>query len=411
VTQPTSTAESSTTESPVIPGENTRHADPAAHRISPLPLFLMIDTLQTGGSERQFVTVSRALDPERFRIHLGCIRATGALLDGMGVDTFPLGGSLYGVQSWRTRINLWRHLRGQGIAIAHAFDFYTNLLLIPAARLAGVPVVIGSQRQLGDLLTPRQFRAQLMVFKQCDAVVCNSHAAAKLLIAAGLDERKITVIWNGLAQEGFAEASPALPARSGWRRVGMIARMNSRVKNHSLLLRAAARLKQQNSELNVEFVLAGDGPLRPELEREAAELGLGDGVQFLGDRRDIPAILASLDLTVLPSDSESLSNAIIESMAAGVPVVATRVGANAELVTEDRGALVPVGDESALANEIGRLLRDDQPRIQMGHKCRSFAVENFDIGKMRQHYEQLYEELLHRKGAFSKIHAGRGDRK
>lgn len=360
------------------------------------PLFLMIDSLQTGGSERQFVAVSRSLDKERFRLHLACIRAKGALLDGIDVDEFPLGGSLYGVQSWKTRVNLWRHLRQQKVAIAHAFDFYTNLLLIPTARCAGVPVVIGSQRQLGDLLTPMQFRAQLMVYRQCDAVVCNSRAAADRLIEAGLSEKKITVIWNGLAQDGFGLAAPALPARAGWRRVGMVARMNTPAKNHSLLLRAAARLL--NSDLKVEFVMVGDGPLRPELEREASRLGLGDHVRFLGDRRDIPAVLASCDLTVLPSASESLSNAIIESMAAGVPVVATSVGANVELINEDRGALVPVGDESSLASELERLLRNDDRRAQLSRNCRSFAEENFSLEKMRQSYEELYAHWLRRKG-------------
>lgn len=91
----------------------------------------------------------------------------------------------------------------------------------------------------------------------------------------------------------------------------------------------------------MEFVIAGDGPLRPELERQAADLGLVGRVGFLGDRRDIPAIMASLDLTVLPSASESLSNAIIESMGAGVPVIATPVGSNPQLVTEDNHAVWP----------------------------------------------------------------------
>jgi len=369
---------------------------------------MMIDSFETGGSERQFVAVSRSLDKDRFRLHLGCIQAKGALLDGLDVEEFPLGGNLYGVQSWRTRLNLWRHLRRRGVAIAHAFDFYTNLLLIPQARLAGVPVVIGSQRQLGDLLTPLQFRAQLMVYRQCDAVVCNCRAAANRLIEGGLDNKKIAVIWNGLAQDGFGAAPPALPARSGWLRVGMVARMNSRVKNHSLLLRAAARLL--DGDLKVEFVMAGDGPLRPELEREASRLGLGDRVRFLGDRRDVPSVLASLDLTVLPSASESLSNAIIESMAAGIPVVATRVGANAELITDDRGALVPVGDETGLAREIERLLRNDDRRTRMGSNCKSFAEGNFSLEKMRQSYEALYTELLHRKCGLRAVHSGEGDR-
>ncbi|HLZ39522.1 MAG TPA: glycosyltransferase [Candidatus Sulfotelmatobacter sp.] len=359
---------------------------------APTNIFLMIDSLQTGGSERQFVALSRALDRKQFRVSLGCIQAKGAFLNGMDVESFRLGGSLYGFQSWKTRMRLSRRLREQQIAIAHSFDFYTNLTLGPAARLAGVPAVIGSQRQLGDLLTPMQARAQAMMFRWCDAVVCNSDAASKRLIAQGLPERKIAVIRNGLAPEGFAPAAPALPRRPGCVRVGMIARMNSASKNHSLLLRAAARIKARASQ--VEFVLVGDGPLRPNLEREAASLGLGDCVHFLGDRHDIPAILASLDVTALPSESESLSNAVIESMAAGVPVVASLVGGNPELLSEERGTLVPAGDESSLAEAILRLVENEAMRIQMGQSCRRFALEHFTIEKMRQQHERLYRRLL-----------------
>ena len=92
---------------------------------------------------------------------------------------------------------------------------------------------------------------------------------------------------------------------------------------------------------NAEFVLVGDGPLRPELENEASSLGLGASAIFLGDRQDMPAVLASLDVAVLTSDSESLSNVILEAMAAGLPVVAYSVGGNSELVSDQRGALFP----------------------------------------------------------------------
>jgi len=362
--------------------------------LPPPGLFLMIDSLQTGGSERQFVALKRSIDQKRFRVSLGCIQAKGAFLEDLNVTPFPLGGSLYGLRSWKTRVNLGRHLRRHEIAIAHAFDFYTNLTLVPAARLARVPVVIGSQRQLGDLLTPMQSRAQTFMFRRCDAVVCNSGAAAKRLIDDGVAEGNITVIWNGLPVEAFTPTVPALPRRSGLRRVGMIARMNSRAKNHSLFLRAIARMCDITQ---VEFVVVGDGPLRPELEREAADLGLAGRVCFLGDRRDIPAILASLDLTVLSSDSESLSNAVIESMAVGVPVIATNVGANSELLTEDRGILVPVGDENALALAMEHLLKQGNLRVQMGEAGRSFALENFTVEQMRRRYEDLYTKLLDRK--------------
>lgn len=365
-----------------------------AGALKPSGLFLMIDSLQTGGSERQFVALKRSIDQNRFRVSLGCIQAKGAFLEDLNVTSFPLGGSLYGLRSWKTRLELGRHLRRHNIAIAHAFDFYTNLTLVPAARLARIPVVIGSQRQLGDLLTPMQSRAQTFMFRRCDAVVCNSGAAAKRLVNDGIAEGKITVIWNGLPAEAFTPAVPALPRQAGLRRVGMIARMNSRAKNHSLFLRAIARLRDSTL---LECVVVGDGPLRRELEREAADLGLAGRVSFLGDRRDIPAILASLDLTVLSSDSESLSNAVIESMAAGVPVVATDVGANSELLTEDRGTLVPVGDENGLALAMAHLLKQDNLRVQMGEACRSFALKNFTVEHMRHQYEGLYTELLGRK--------------
>lgn len=358
-------------------------------------VFLMIDSLQTGGSERQFVALNRCLDPSQFRVILGCIQARGAFLDGMNLESFPLGGSLYGFRSWKTRMQLSRRLREQQIAIAHAFDFYTNLTLVPSARLAGVPVVIGSQRQLGDLLTPLQSRAQGMMFRWCDAVVCNSKAAAQRLIDHGLAESKIAVICNGLPPEAFATPAAAFPRRPGWARVGMIARMNSTAKNHSLLLRAAARMHGSASQ--IEFVLVGDGPLRPKLEAEAASLGLGDQVQFLGDRRDVTAILGSVDMTVLPSDSESLSNAIMESMAAGVPVIASRVGGNTELLTEERGMLVPAADEKNFADAIVRLVQNEALRIQMGQNCRRFALENFTVERMRCKHEALYQELLARK--------------
>jgi L-malate glycosyltransferase len=359
-------------------------------------VFLMTDSFNTGGSERQFAALARALDPASFRIQLGCIQKQGAFQDGLGdVPEFPLEGSLYSLQSMRTRYRLSRHLRQEHIAIAHAFDFYTNLTLIPAARLGRIPVVIGSQRQLGDLLSKAKFRAQLAMFRWCDTVVCNSRAAADRLSQKGLSERKIAVIPNGLPPSAFAATAPALPRSPGTLRVGMIARMNTTAKNHRLLLQAAARLRGKFS--NLEFVLVGDGPLRSELESEAEKLGIRDQFLFLGDRRDIPEVLASLDLSVLPSASESLSNAIIESMAAGVPVVASRVGGNPELVTSGRGALVAPDEPQILADAIERILRDAPLRSALGHNAKQFAQANFTIDHMRYQHEALYAALLERK--------------
>ncbi|HEV2383352.1 MAG TPA: glycosyltransferase [Terriglobia bacterium] len=360
-------------------------------------LFLMTDSLEVGGSERQFAALARVLDRTALRLHLGCIRRSGELGEGLGeIPQFRLGGSLYGFRSLVTRCRLARHLRRHGIAIAHAFDFYTNLTLIPAARFAGVSVVIGSQRQLGDLLTPAQARVQALAFRWCDSIVCNSRAAAERLIERGISERKLAVIGNGLPPEAFTAATAALPRCPGVLRVGMIAGMRSRSKNHAGLLRAAAMLS--NRIQNLEFVLVGDGPLRAELERNAANLGLSGQVRFLGERRDIPSLLASMDVTALPSVSEGMSNAILESMAAGVPVVAARAGGTPELVVDGTGLLVAPNDDEALAAALGDLLSDHALRQRLGQNARRFALDNFTLDYMCQRHEDLYRDLLELKG-------------
>jgi glycosyltransferase involved in cell wall biosynthesis len=381
-------------------GDRSADSERSAKHLHPkdsIPkLFLMTDSFETGGSERQFVALSQSLNPAAFHVYLGCIQRRGALLGDLGrVPEFPLGGRLYGLNSLWTRLRLAHYLRRNRVAVAHAFDFYTNLTLIPAARLARVPVVIGSQRQLGDLLSRSKSRAQAVVLRSCDAVVCNSHAAADRLVEQGLRKSRVVLIGNGLPASAFGETVPALPRSKALLRVGMIARTNTPSKNHKVFLRAAARLCGRFPSL--EFVLVGDGPLRPELGREAESLGLKDRVIFLGDRQYIAAVSASLDVSVLPSSSESLSNAILESMAAGVPVVASRVGGNAELVGADRGMLVTLGDDKALADAVEVLLRDPAMRVTLGTNAKRFVQANFTVEQMHRRYEELYAELLENK--------------
>jgi glycosyltransferase involved in cell wall biosynthesis len=230
------------------------------------------------------------------------------------------------------------------------------------------------------------------MFRWCDRVVCNSRAAADRLLQAGLPGYNLAVIGNALPPTAFAESAPALERREGILRVGMIARMNHRAKNQGSFLRAAAQLSRQFSE--VELLLVGDGPLRPGFAREAAELGLQDRVHFLGDRKDIPAILASIDVSVVPSTSESLSNVMLESMAAGVPVVATSVGGNVELGGDGRALLVAPNDEAALAGGLETLLADEVLRRNMSQRARQFAQQNFSEERIREQYCEVYSEAL-----------------
>jgi L-malate glycosyltransferase len=384
----------STSVSYATPTTGVRTDSPSAGR---LKLFMMVNTFETGGSERQFVAITGAIRPNRFDVRVGCIGRWGPLLEkGEDVREFPLGGSFLSLRAQRSFAALRRYLRREKVQVAQSFDFYTNLLLLPTARLAGVPAIIGSHRQLGDLLTPLQFRAQAVAFRFCDRVVCNSAAAAERLLKQGLLERKIVVIPNGLAPEIFANAEPAVPRRTGVVRVGMIARMNARSKNHALFLRAAARLAAKYA--NLEFLLAGDGPLRPELEALARELGIADRVFFLGDRRDIPEVLASMDVSVAPSGSESLSNVILESMAAGVAVVATNVGGTPEIISDgETGLLVPPDGENELADAIGCFVAQAALRAACAQRSKELAAARFSLRSVAERYEQLYEEVLESK--------------
>jgi len=360
------------------------------------PSFLMTNSLERGGTERQFVELASSLKASGCMVHLGCILRKGPFLHDLSragfaePAQFSLGGSLYGVQSLKSRWRLRQHLRQLEIAVAHSFDFYVNLTLVPAAKLAGVPV-IGSHRQLGDLLSPAQFRAQLEMFRWCDRVVCNSNAAADRLRQAGLQLSRIAVIGNGMGPPLFARATPVLSRSPGIVRVGMIGRMNIRAKNQDAFLRAAARVSRKFPEC--KFLLVGDGPLRRELEELAGDLEIQERVSFVGDRQDIPAMLASMDVSVVASASESLSNVMLESMAAGIPVVATEVGGNVELGAEGRAVLIPANNDEALAEAIEQLLGDEKLRREIATQARRFAEQNFSMRRIREQYCELYSQV------------------
>lgn len=358
-------------------------------------LFLMVNTFETGGSERQFTVLAKQISRSAFQVHLGCLGRRGPLAEQIEVTEFPLGGSLYKWQSLSTRLNLSRYLRLHCVEVAHAFDFYANLTLIPAARLARVPVVLGSHRQLGDLLSAAKFCAQATAFRLCDAVTCNSQAGADRLASAGVPRQRLAVIGNAVSLAAFERIPPALPLRPDVLRVGMVARMNAHYKNHAGFLRIAAQVHHRMPE--VEFLLVGDGPLRAEFERQAAALNLGDRVRFLGERHDVPAVLASMDVAVLTSESEGLSNAILEAMSARLPVVAYSVGGTGELVNSERGALIKPKNEEDFVNAICGFLSDASLRSRLGGNARNFVEENFSVERICRRYEDLYLNLLGKK--------------
>lgn len=363
-------------------------------RVREATLFLMINSLEMGGTETQFVRIANRLSQARYRVSLGCIVKVGPLLPQVEqIKEFNLGGSFYNPRALRAAYNLARDLRRAKTQIVHSFDFYTNVLLAPCAFVSRRPVIIGSHRQLGDLLTPNQFRVQMMVFRFCNNVVCNSQAAANVLIERGLPKNKITVIPNSVPVECSREAEPLFARDPSRVRVGLIARMNSWEKGHRMFLEAAQIVS--NKYPQVEFVLAGDGRLRGDVEEIVTKAGLGNRTRFLGSCQDVPAVLAALDITVNSSGSESQSNSILESMAAGVPVCAFRVGGNPEIIQDgENGLLAADYNAASLAHVIEKFVVDGAFRRACGQKARQFVLENFGADQTVKRYADLYERLL-----------------
>jgi glycosyltransferase involved in cell wall biosynthesis len=361
-------------------------------------VFLMANDLEMGGTQKHLAQLATALNGRKFRVRLGCIRRQGYFAETLSTEwdiaEFRLGGSFFSRKALNSARALARHLHAHGVSVAHSFSFYSNIIMIPVARMAGVPIVIGSHRQLGDLLTRLQFNAQTALLQLCDRIVCNSQAAAEQLATRGLSPNRLVVIPNAVSPEIFGVGhTRKQSSRASIVRVGMIARMSAAGKNHALLLRAAARLRSKSR--NIQFFLAGDGPQRLQLESMTQKMGLTSHVKFLGERRDLGELLANLDISVLASSSESSPNAITESMAAGLPIVATRVGGIPEIISHgETGLLVPVNDDVRLADAIEYLAENPKVCVRLGRNAREFAVRHFRLDHVCNLYEQLYVELL-----------------
>jgi L-malate glycosyltransferase len=368
----------------------------------PVRLVEFTRSFHVGGAEVQVLELLRGL-PSRYAVRVGVLEGAGPLLEavwqlGHVPEVFPLQGSLAHVNTALQVLRLARWLRRHRCELVHVHDFYSSVLVVPAARLAGCKVLVG-RLDLSHWQGAARRALHAQVTRMADHVVCNAEAIRRMLVdEEGVTPERVTVLHNGLdlarfdarAREGL---QAPLPDTGGAPVVVHVANMNHPVKRQEDLLAALRQVRARGASLHA--LLVGDGPRRGELERLAQQLGVADVVHFLGHRPDVPAVYAHATLGVLCSSAEGMSNAVMEGMAARRPMVVTRVGGNPDLIEHGkRGLVVERHSPDALAEALLSVLADPEAARRMGEAARHFVERELSLARMVARHDALYRHVL-----------------
>jgi len=359
----------------------------------------LITLAEVGGAQSYVASLLPALT-SRFDV-LVAAHGMGPLREAAA----PLGAPFIPLEHVRRRINPWRDLAGlvelvrlfrrERPDILHANSSKAGVLGRLAARVAGVPIRIFTVHgwafsAYSGLKGRLYFWGDRMVAPLTTVTICVSEGERSAGIAAGTcDPERTVVIPNAV------DVSAAPRARHERRepRIVAVGRLKA-PKDFLTLVRAVGALPEGS-----ETLIVGEGPDRPWLEQEIRSLGIQERVRLVGERHDVPGLLADADIFVLSSVSEGLPVSVLEAMAAGLPVVASRVGSVPELVVHgETGILVPPGDASALAAALSSLVADPAERRRLGEAGRARAEERFDLEPFRRAHVELYSRELARCG-------------
>lgn len=370
----------------------------------PIRIFFLLDSFMIGGTETQAVELARRLDPSRYQVTIGCLRREGPLLERLKntpieIMEVNLGGGIDSPSGLLRIAKLARHLRRNKIQILHAHDLWSNIVGMAAALLARTPVTITSQRDLSHDAWYGTYKRKVLRFCQRRSSVLLTNAKA---IRDGLIEQdhlppdKVCVVYNGVDLDRFrvpADRSQMFPASRGNKLIVLVGNMITDVKGQGVLIAAATDVVKAHPQ--TQFVLVGEGAKRPDFEKQAKDLGLESNFLFLGRRSDVPAILACCDIAVLPSLAEGLPNAVLEYLAAALPVVATALGGNLEIIQDGKtGLLVTPQDPHALAVALIKLLNDAALTANIAAAGHEYVKQNFSFERLVTEMEQLYAKLL-----------------
>jgi glycosyltransferase involved in cell wall biosynthesis len=372
-----------------------RVLDTAERSRAPVSVCFVIDGLTRAGTETQLLALIRALNRGRVRPSLCLLGGQDAESRALTPEDCPvISLGLTKVLRPRAAVAATRlaaFWRRHQVNVVQTYFLDSTYFAVPLARLCGIHHVVRVRNNVGYWLTPVHRRLGRLVGRLATATLTNSEDGQRAIIAAeSLPSDRVKVIENGVDLGRFRPGRP--PDTTGRTvRVGAVANLRP-VKNIDGLIRVAERLCREDSRLH--FEVAGEGDQRPDLERAIHQAGLSGRFVLRGAVSDIPDFLASLDVAVLCSHSESMSNAVLEYMAAGRAIVATAVGANSRLVRHGREAIiVPPRDEAALGHGIRAYLDCPELARQTGMAARARAEAEFSRVVMVRRFEELYRAL------------------
>ena len=368
--------------------------------MTPITVVHLVSTLGVGGQEMVILSLVEHMDRQQFRPVVLTLHEGGPLVEriralGVTVETVGEPG-LTGLPLVR---RLAARLKFHRADVLHTHNPAPHQHGAAARVLAGVPVLIHTKHGRNNFPTRARRWADQLAGRFSDLVVAVSIDSAD--VARQVDrvpQAKLRVIHNGIALHEMPRATVGLEGRAP--RAVHVARLN-RIKDQPTLLRAAQIVAQQVPGFTLDIV--GDGPMGDQIRALSTELGLDDVVRFHGMQDDVRPWLADADQFVLSSLSEGVSITLLEAMAAGLPVVATDVGGNREVVRHgETGTLVPVGDAAALAHAMCALLADPGRARAMGAAGHERVDAEFNIDRTVAAYELAYRELLGRRTGASR---------
>ncbi|MBI5874107.1 MAG: glycosyltransferase [Candidatus Omnitrophica bacterium] len=368
-----------------------------------IKITLLIDVLEDikGGAERQVYELLKRIDRKKFEIYLYVlhqkdvpvqIKETGIFIKCLGVKR------IYGSTGIKQGLRFMSFLKEEGIDILMTYHFSSDIWGAFFGHLAKVPAIVSNRRDVGFWRKPVHVLFYKLIDPWVKKVIANSNAVKNTAIKEEkLPAEKVEVIYNGVDRKRFDVVSSGMEKKKelglpqDTKIVGCVSNIKP-LKGYEYLIEAASSIVPARPL--VHFIIIGEDEMNGAIQKQVMELGLQNNVHFLGKRDDVPEFLCIMDVCVFSSLSEGMSNALLEYMAAGRPIVATAIPGNLDLIKDGiNGILAPPKDACALEHGIIQLLSDQSLASRLGEAAHSTVLEAFDIDRQLQKMEGFLEGL------------------